>query len=62
VVWALSVATIISATNGLWDIFWGFAQNELIAVLPPNLLLLPLFARWLIGPVRRRGLYWREFH
>jgi len=62
VVWALGVATVISATNGLWDIFWGFAQNELIATLPPNLLLLPLLARWLIGPARRRGLYWREFH
>ncbi|MEA3341609.1 MAG: protein kinase, partial [Chloroflexota bacterium] len=62
VVWALGVATVISATNGLWDIFWGFAQNELIAVLPPNLLLLPLFARWLVGPARRWGLYWREFH
>ena len=62
VVWALGVAAAISATNGLWHIFWGFAQSELSAVLPPNILLLPLLARWLVGPVRRRGLYWRDYY
>ncbi len=61
--WALGLGAALSYTfvhRIEWGLLWPGARYEMIAVLPPNLLLLPLFARWLVGPVRRWGLYWRD--
>lgn len=59
---ALGIATTVGVLHGYWDDLLEVTIQILIVVLPPNLLLLPLFARWLVGPVRRWGLYWRDFH
>ena len=59
---AMCAATTVSIMEEYWDDFWEITLQMLILVLPSAVLLLPLFARWLVGPVRRRGLYWRDFH
>ena len=61
-VYATCAAATVSIMGEYWDDFWEVTIQTLILVLPFNVFLLPLFARWLIGPVRQRGLYWREFH
>jgi serine/threonine-protein kinase len=60
-VYALGVATTIGIAGGGWGDFWGIVGRLLVAVLPSDVLLLPLFARWLVGWVRKRGLYWRDY-
>ena len=60
--YALAVAATVGIIDGWWEDFWDITARFLIAALPPNILLLPLLARWLVGPVRQRGLYWRDFH
>ena len=60
VILALGVAATYGIVLGTWGNFREIVGHVLIAVLPSNILLLPLFARWLVGPVRRWGLYWRD--
>jgi len=62
VVYALAVSAIIGMLEEGWYDFWYITARVLIPALPPNILLLPLFARWLAGSVRHRRLYWRDFH
>jgi hypothetical protein len=53
---------ILLVYHGYYE-YYSFAEYvgpELIAQLPSNIFLLPLFARWLVGPVRRWGLYRRD--
>jgi serine/threonine-protein kinase len=57
---AMCAATAISIVEEYWDDFWEITVQMLAWVLPANVLLLPLFARWLVGPVRRWGLHWRD--
>jgi hypothetical protein len=59
---ALCVATTISVVQEYWDDFWRFTVQVLTVVLPPNVLLLPLFARLLAGLARRRELPRRDRH
>jgi len=59
---ALCTATTVGIMAEYWDEFWNITVQMLVLVLPPNVLLLPLFARWLLEPVRQRGLYWRDSH
>jgi len=59
---AMCTGATVSIMEEYWDDFWDITVQMLALVLPPNVLLLPLFARWLVGPVRRWGLYWRDFH
>lgn len=62
-VYALAIpAAIIGAINGWWGDFGGIAIRFLIAALPANVVLPPLVARWLVEPLHRRGLYWRDCH
>lgn len=62
VVYALAVSAVVGILEEWWYDFWHIAVRVLIPTLPSNVLLLPLLAHWLVGPVRRRGLYWRDFH
>lgn len=59
---ALGIAATVGILDEYWGDFWEITVQMLISLLPANILLLPLFARWLVGPVQRRGLYWRDFH
>lgn len=59
---ALLIAATVSVVEEYWYDFWESTGQALIVTLPPNVLLLPLLARWLVEPVRRQGLYWRDFH
>jgi serine/threonine-protein kinase len=61
-VYALAVAATIGIVDGWWGEFGQIAFTFLIAALPSNLLIMPLAARWLMRPVSRRGLYWRDIH
>jgi len=58
--YALIVPALIGISEGWWDEFWKLSTRFLLASLPPLVILSPLLARWLIEPVSRRGLYWRE--
>lgn len=60
VVAGLVYSLVTAATYGIVHGNWGVIGSALSAVLPLNILLLPLLARWLVGPVRRWGLYWRD--
>jgi hypothetical protein len=60
--YALAIATVTSIINGFWGDFWHIVRQFLIAALPLNFLLLPLLARWLVGPMQRLRLYWQDFH
>jgi len=61
VAYALTVTITVGITDGWWRDLWGIARWFLLPALLPNVLLLPLLARWLVGPVRRWGLYWRDY-
>ena len=60
VICALIIAVAFASAQEDWESFWDDVGRMVIVILPPNTLLLPLFARWLVGPVRRWGLYWRD--
>jgi serine/threonine-protein kinase len=60
-----SVVYVVAAFLGLKiALDWWFDAEEIlflsILVLLPNLIALPLLSRWLVKPVRRWGLYWRD--
>ena len=59
---ATCAATTVSIMEEYWDDFWERTVQTLIWVLPPNVLPLLYLAHWPVGPVRRRGSYWRDFH
>jgi uncharacterized membrane protein len=57
------ICALVAATAGSLAGYVSFWENFglwAVAVLPINVLLMPLLARWLVGPVRRWGLYWRD--
>ncbi len=63
-----SVACALCTAMAL-GIFYGFGKEfggNIVSIVswtsPVNVLLLPLFARLLAEPVRRRGLYWWDLH
>lgn len=58
--YALGGPVAIGILEDWWYDLWYIAGRVLAAALPPNVLLLPLLARWLVGPIRRWGLYWRD--
>jgi serine/threonine-protein kinase len=57
VAFALVVAVTVGIVEDWWGDFWYIAGQFLTTVLPLNVLLLPLLARWLAGPLHRRGLH-----
>jgi len=59
---ALGIAATVGILDEYWGGFWEITVQMLISLLPLNILVLPLLARWLVGPVQRRGLYWRDSH
>lgn len=59
---ALCTATALAILRRFRGEFWGNAVSIATWMSPVNVLLLPLFARMLVGPVQRRGLYWRDWH
>jgi serine/threonine-protein kinase len=61
-IYALGTALTIGVVYGYWEGFGEIAGQQLIANLFPSVLVLPIFVRWLAGPVQRRGLYWRDHH
>jgi serine/threonine-protein kinase len=60
VMYALAVPVAVGVLEEWWYDFWYIAVQVLIPALPLNVLLLPFLARWLVRPVQRRGLYWRD--
>ncbi len=53
----LAASVTLITIEGQWGDFWHVASRFLIATLPGNVVILPLVAHWLAGPVRRWGLY-----
>lgn len=57
---ALGLAALLQAR---WSAPGGFGQlawNLSVELVPAHGVLLPWLARWLLKPVRRAGLYWRD--
>jgi uncharacterized membrane protein len=60
VAFGLAIPVVIGITQSWWGDFGVLAGQFFVGSLLPNLVLLPLCARWLLRPVRQRGLYWRD--
>lgn len=61
-VYVLALTLTVGIAGGWWRDLPGIARWFLIPALLPNVLLLPLLARWLVGPAQQRGLYWQGYH
>jgi hypothetical protein len=59
VIFWLDIAVTVAIVFEDWGSFGGTVAQALTE-MPLNILLLPLFASLLVGPVRRWGLYWRD--